>query len=262
MKAGQYRRRLDETDAARKEPALKPARVLVIHQHTGHAEETGRGAEDELRTLVVRLLEAREEERQSIAQDFHDKAGQSMTLLCLLLAQAKESASAKGKADLDQAQQLVMELAAQLREMWMRLRPSILDDVGLAPALQWYSRDFFARTRVKVRLEQRRMDREIPPEIRTAAYRIVEEALTNVACHAGAKSAYVLTESDRNVLRIRVRDDGVGFDPQDIPSRCAGLRTIQERVRHLDGTVSLESSPGKGTHLLVELPLGSASSRA
>lgn len=205
---------------------------------------------------MARMLETQEEERLSVARDFHDKASQSMTLLCLLLAQAKQSASDKGKADLDEAQHLVMELAAELRALWTGLRPSMLDDIGLAAALQWYAQDFAERTHIRVDLHQRGLGRELPASIRTAAYRIVQEALTNVAKHAATKHADVLAECHGDILRLRVSDDGVGFDPLDIPLHCTGLRIVRERIRHLNGTISLESSPGKGSRLLVELPLG------
>lgn len=209
----------------------------------------------ELRSLVVRLLEMQEEERQAVARKLHDTAGQTLTLLCLLLGQTKDFVSQDGVGYVNQAREAAMELAAELRAIWTGMRPGSLDDIGLLAALKWHLEDFTRRTGIEVQFDHRGLERNLPQDVRTAVYRIVQEALLNVARHAMANRVSVDVDCSEHMLIIDIRDDGVGFESKAIPSRCSGLMVIRERARHLNGKLSLESAPGNGTHVAVELKL-------
>jgi signal transduction histidine kinase len=138
------------------------------------------------------------------------------------------------------------------------LHPSLLDDLGLAAAVDWYLRGFGQRHGLRVDLVQERMEQRLQPEAEVTAYRIVQEALTNVVKHAHATSCRVYLQRLANTLLVTVEDDGVGFDPaatdrSDHQHRL-GLIGIRERVSRLGGSLRLESAPGRGTRLTVELP--------
>ena len=145
-----------------------------------------------------------------------------------------------------------------VRDLSRLLRPALLDDLGLPAAIEWYLNAFGTRHGVRVALSQEHMDDRLLPEIETAAYRIVQEALTNVAKHAGASACRVYLRQMSGTVLVTVEDDGIGFDRalfvDGRTSRGLGLIGIRERVSHLGGTVRLEGAPGEGTRLTVELP--------
>jgi two-component system sensor histidine kinase UhpB len=138
------------------------------------------------------------------------------------------------------------------------LHPALLDDLGLAAAVDWYLKGFGRRHGLRVDLLQERMEERLPPQTETAAFRIVQEALTNVVKHAHANSCRVYLQRLMNTLLVTVEDDGVGFDlaPSDRAEAPPGLGLIgiRERVSRLGGTLRLESAAGKGTRVTVELP--------
>lgn len=146
----------------------------------------------------------------------------------------------------------------KVRELSLDLRPAMLDDLGLLPTLLWYFERCTARTQVDVGFEHTGLDRRFLPEVETTAYRIVQEALTNVARHAGADGVSVRLWSNDEVLGLSIEDHGAGFDAADdsMLSKSNGLAGMRERANLLGGQLTLESSPGVGTNLFAELPFG------
>ena len=174
----------------------------------------------ELRTLSHRLVEAQESERRFVAKELHDEVGQMLTALKLVLdALARRPGGASAK-DLADPLAMVDGLMNRIRNLSLDLRPTMLDDLGLLPALLWHFDRFATLTGVRVHFEHSGLDRRrFPSAIETAAYRIIQEALTNTARYSGQQSAVVRLRADERALALQVQDAGVGFDPQDVLSR-------------------------------------------
>lgn len=214
--------------------------------------------------LLRQIVSAQEKERRRIARELHDETGQALTALGLGLAAAAESMA----SDPSRAAQQLAELRAlsaqaieELHELVADLRPSILDDLGLVPALRRQIEDFESRTEVQVEFHVEGRRRRMRPEIETVLFRIAQEALTNIAKHASAGAATVgLAYADGSV-QLTVRDDGRGFDPEEVLGgdserrRAWGLLGIQERVALVGGTCQISSQPGTGTTIHVDIPL-------
>jgi PAS domain S-box-containing protein len=221
-----------------------------------------RRAEDGLReyarrhqALSRRLLEVQEQERRSLARELHDEVGQLLTGLRLTLEAAgrggPESGTLQGEADA-----LVRELSARVRDLSLQLRPTMLDDLGLLPALLWLFDRYTARTRVRVAFEHRGLQGRLGQAVETAAYRIVQEALTNVARHAGVDAATVRVWLAASELNLQVEDRGHGFDAEaQAGGVSAGISGMQERAELLGGRLSLESRAGWGTRVSAVLPV-------
>ena len=219
------------------------------------AEDDLRASRERLRSLAAYLQSVREEERTSIARELHDEIGQVLTGLKLSLEMALLPSQDDGS--LREALALTNELIGKVRELSLDLRPAMLDDLGLLAALRWHFEHFTRRAGLRVDfkhagLEGRRFDREIE----TAAYRIVQEALTNVARHAGIGDVQVRVRADDVTLTVRVTDRGIGFDPSARSAPTGGLPGMHERAAILGGYLEVRSSPGGGTTLMAELPLG------
>jgi signal transduction histidine kinase len=137
--------------------------------------------------------------------------------------------------------------------MALLLRPSMLDDLGLVPALEWQAREVSKRSGIWVKVDATNVSEELPEEHKTCVYRIVQEALHNCVQHASAHNVRVTVDQQPAILRLAIEDDGKGFTPQK--ERGMGLLGIQERVSHLGGAFAVDSSPGRGTALRVMLPL-------
>ncbi|MDA1218864.1 MAG: GAF domain-containing protein [Chloroflexi bacterium] len=219
--------------------------------------EALRAARDEAQTLSQRLVASQEAERRRIAQELHDEMGQLLTGVRLTLERSTRASTAAARTHLiGEAQNLVDELMARVRNLSLDLRPSMLDDLGLLPTLEWYIRRYTERTNIRVTFQPISLDQRLPPEVETAAYRICQEALTNIARHAGVDQAEVRLEIKGDTLVVQVNDSGAGFKPEDVSSLASsGLSGMRERVRVLGGQLILESSPGQGTRLTAELPL-------
>ena len=212
---------------------------------------------NELRRLTQNLSGAQEEERRSISRELHDQVGQMLTALGMELGNVEEFRHTHGPefADhLGQAKRLTEDTLRSVRNMSAGLRPSLLDELGLAPALQWQGREFTKRSGVPVEM---RLDGDLanlPDAHRTCIYRVVQEALTNSARHARAKSIRVTLHGGPEMLSLTVEDDGVGFDVRKVRDRGIGLLGIEERVRELGGSVQLRSQLSAGTLLHCEIP--------
>jgi signal transduction histidine kinase len=212
---------------------------------------------DELRKLTQQLSRAQEDERRDISRELHDQVGQMLTALRMELGNIEEFRNESGPDFTDhirQAKKLCEETLRTVRNMSAGLRPSVLDELGLAPALQWQAREFTKRSGVPVDM---RLDGELgslPDSHRTCIFRVVQEALTNCARHAGPKSIRVSLHGGPETLSLTVEDDGVGFDVERVRGRGIGLLGIEERVRELGGSVQLRSQPSRGTLLCCEIP--------
>ncbi len=221
--------------------------------------------EAQLEQLVRRLVTAQEEERKRIACELHDETGQKLTALAMGLA-AVESQLATG-ADLAQATAVVRDLRemsdqaiVELRNIMADLRPAQLDDLGLVPALRWYVRQYQNRhPEIHVQLiADRSLDR-LPAQYETVLFRATQEALTNVARHAQATQVRLTLSRDSACVRLEVSDNGVGFDPaappRHAPGSGLGLVGLRERAALVGGRCLVDSAPGQGTRVVIELPL-------
>jgi PAS domain S-box-containing protein len=230
----------------------KPVRMLGVVYDITERKQT----EEELRQLSQRLVQVQEEERRSIARELHDQVGQSLTVLKLILDQAKQSCAPDVKVRLEDGVATITDLITTVRNMSLNLRPAMLDDLGLLPTLFWYFDRYTSQTNISVDFKHNGIDRRFPSETTVAAYRIVQEALTNVARYAEVKQVAVRAWATPDTITLRIEDKGKGFNPETIDGRISsGLLGMQERVRLLGGTLTIESSPGAGTILIASLPI-------
>jgi PAS domain S-box-containing protein len=213
----------------------------------------------ELRELSARMLEAREEEKTLIARELHDELGQLLTALKMDLAWLRERIP-DGQVS-GRARQMGMALdqtVAAVRRIAANLRPLMLDDLGLADAARWLVEDFAQRSGIPCSLDE---PDDVPLDgversVATAVYRALQESLTNIARHAGAKHAWVLLAADNAAVRLEVEDDGRGIPPEALAStRSLGLRGMRERVQYLGGTLEVAQGPRGGTRVRVRVPL-------
>ena len=213
-----------------------------------------------LQALSRRLLEVQEEERQYLARELHDEIGQGLTALQLTLELAERQGDDALRAGVREARAQVRELTGRARDLSLRLRPTMLDDLGLLPALRWHLDRFTAQTGVRVALEQHGLDRRFAREGEVAAYRVVQEALTNVARHAAVEDAIVRIQLGARTLHLEIEDHGVGFDPNAVlaSGECCGLSGMRQRVALLCGRFLIDSAPGAGTRLTAEWPVEEA----
>lgn len=213
-------------------------------------------AEDELRALSNRLVDTQETERRNIARELHDQIGQSLTVLKLILGQAARLAPAEGVQILNEAQVLVSELIQQIREMSLRLRPSMLDDLGLLPTLLWHFERFTSQTGIRINFDHSGLEDSLSPDVNTAVYRIVQEALTNAARYAGVDEVDMEIQVDNGNLLLAIEDRGCGFNPAKLAANTStGLSGMRERAHLLGGKLNIETNPGEGTRLSATLPL-------
>lgn len=203
-----------------------------------------------------KVVEAQELERKRLARELHDETGQALTSILLglkSLEQALDSDEAReGVASL---RDLVVSTLQDVRRLAVELRPSALDDFGLAPALERLVDTYGRQAAVPVHLEIRLGDDRLPAEIETTLYRMVQEALTNVAKHADATSISIVLTRTASSVRLVVEDDGAGFEPGGARGGGLGLPGMRERVALLDGRLRVESAHGKGTTLVAEVPV-------
>ena len=181
------------------------------------AEAAGQKDAERLKFLSRRLMEVQETERRNIALELHDEIGQVLTGLKLSLEIGTRLPAEEVGANLNQARQLVNELMARVRKLSLDLRPAMLDDLGLLPALLWHFEHYTAQTQVRVIFKHSGLEkRRFSPELETAAYRLVQEALTNVARHARVQEATVRLSTHQHTLLIEVEDRGKGFDVDEV----------------------------------------------
>jgi len=225
------------------------------------AEEALRRSKEELQELGAAAHEAREQEKSRIARELHDELAQALTALQMDVAWCKEKlpAGQGGFAQkLDRMETLLDTTVTATRRIAADLRPLMLDDLGLLPAVEWLVENFTQRTGVPCELAVSTSDLRLNKANSTAVFRIVQESLANVAKHARASRAEVSIEQNGSGVTISVRDDGLGFSPQD-PRKpnSFGLVGLRERAYLLGGEVAFISAPGRGTNIEVRLPVSS-----
>lgn len=211
----------------------------------------------QMKDLSRRLVAIQEAERRNVARELHDEIGQMLTGLNLMLETGATFSHAALVDRLHEAQALVTDLTARVRRLSLDLRPSMLDDLGLLPTLLWYFERYTAQTQVRVAFKHRRLDAPLDPLIAVAVYRVVQEALTNVARHAQVEEVAVAVWTQGDLIVLSIEDRGVGFDFEAALAarRSNGLTGMRERVALLDGQLFVDTAVGQGTRILVELPL-------
>jgi signal transduction histidine kinase len=264
----QYRRRLTLTAALIVGLGLLLAffsirKILKLETETARNLTEISKARAELKQLSARLVEAQENERRSISRELHDEVGQALTGVLVEMANLSTLIRAR---DMDAVEVKAGEIKRQVegsisvvRNMALLLRPSMLDDLGLVPALQWQAREVSKRSGVWVKVDAGPVSEELPEEHKTCVYRIVQEALHNIVQHAGARNVGVTVRQEQDRLRLTIEDDGKGFNARE--ERGMGLLGIEERVSYLGGSFQVESEPGRGTSLRVVLPLENAAAQ-
>lgn len=208
------------------------------------------------RDAVRRVVEAQELERRRLARELHDETGQALTSILLGLKPLERSAeSEETRAAVNSVRELVVSTLQDVRRLAVELRPTALDDFGLAPAVQRLADTFREQSGLKVDLESQLGEGRLPSEVETALYRVVQEALTNVVKHASAERVSILlSRKDGSVVAV-VEDDGSGFDPGATREDALGLAGMRERAALLGGRLQIESASGAGTTLVAEVPL-------
>jgi signal transduction histidine kinase len=214
-------------------------------------------AEIALQGMSARLIEVQEAERKHLARELHDEIGQLLTGLRLMLRTAGHTRTGSLPDRLEEARGIVDDLLSRVRALSFDLRPADLDLLGLLPALLSLFERYTQQTGIQVNFKHEGIERRFPPAVETGAYRIVQEALTNAARHAGVAGVTVHAFATRRSLKLQIADRGCGFD-RDLAlksSRSSGLAGMKERISLLNGSLIVESSPGHGATITAEAPL-------
>jgi signal transduction histidine kinase len=210
--------------------------------------------------LLAKFIRAQEEERKRIARELHDETSQTVVALSVAADAALSRPFAPERDRLREIKALAGRALSELHRVIYDLRPSVLDDLGLASAVRWYADRNLTPLGIAFRCEIEGLEERLPVEIETAVFRVVQEALTNIVRHARAETVLIQMARESDQLAIEVEDDGRGFDPTSVATpessgRGLGLLGIRERVELLGGRVTIDSAPGQGTRLLVSVPL-------
>jgi len=206
-----------------------------------------------LQELSAKLVRAQEEERRALSRELHDEVGQSFSAVLMEAENLLDlEPTTEARPRLESIRAVAEKGINEIRNMALLLRPSMLDDFGLVPALDWQARETAKRTGMHVQVSSE-LAQDLPEEHKTCIYRVVQEALHNCARHAQANTVQVDVRRETGRILLSVQDDGSGFDPQRV--RGLGLMGMEERVRHLGGTFEIDSQPGRGTRVNVALPM-------
>lgn len=212
--------------------------------------------------LLRKVIGAQEEERKRVARELHDETSQSLAALVMGLETALTTLPPGAARDrLHETKAIAVRALEELHRLLLDLRPSVLDDLGLTSAIRWCAERHLKPLGIAVRCEFAGLERRLPPEVETALFRVVQEAVTNIAKHAEAETVLIQCTADARQVTIEIEDDGRGFEPQAlVPSRETGtglgLAGIRERVELLGGTVEIESAPGQGMRIALSVPFG------
>jgi signal transduction histidine kinase len=239
--------------------AFTSTRRIVNSERASRAErERAQQAERQQHRLAMRVVQVQEDERKRIALELHDAVGQMASALGMELGRLENfslSSRSEFHEKLAEVKQMNADVIRALKELATGLRPAMLDQLGLAPALRSHAREFERRTSVSTSIRLEGELDSIPEPHRTCIYRIVQEALSNCARHARASNVNISLQGAPESVSLTVQDDGVGFDVAKKSETGLGLIGIAERVRDLDGKLKIDSKPGNGTILEVELPM-------
>lgn len=249
----------------------------VLHQHgSGRAfkilevnnditerrrvETALRESQRQLHGLSVRLVNAQEDERRALSYELHDEIGQQLTGLNMVLEAGADASLDYIHAKLRSAQQMVTDLTSRVRQLSLDLRPPMLDDFGLLSTLIWHTQRYSEQTRIAVDFKHSGFGATIAPHVAIAAYRIMQEGLTNIARHARVGQAVVRVWLSHGQLKIAIEDRGCGFDLAAAlqAPRSVGLSAMRERAQLLGGHFTIDAAPGEGTRIFASLPLDAA----
>jgi signal transduction histidine kinase len=281
-----YQRMLGEARAeleclgVRKDGSVFWKQIVMVKAHDQHGQWTGhhcfmkdinerKRAEEHLRDLAARLqvlsrrlVEVQEAERHHLARELHDEIGQVLSAIGLNLHIVKSVCDAAAFPRIEDSIRIVDQATAQVRALSLDLRPAMLDDLGLTATLRWLVDREAQRAGLVAHINVRSSGAPLPPDVAVAAFRMVQESLTNVVRHARARNVWVELRQRDDELDLAIRDDGVGFDPDSACNRATrgesfGLLGIQERAALLGGRADIRSRPGHGTKIRVWLPIES-----
>ena len=217
---------------------------------------------DQVQQLSQAAISAQEEERKRVARELHDETAQSLTSLLVRLRIAERSSSVEEmRSAIAEVRDLTTRTLDEVRNLAVELRPSALDDLGLVPALRWYTKQYADRYDIEVGFDARGLDERLPSLVELVFYRVIQEALTNVAKHSEAGHVSILLERSGDTVRASIQDDGRGFDVAATlrsRERGLGLFGMHERLTLVGGDFRIESETGRGTRVVAEVPLGIA----
>jgi signal transduction histidine kinase len=224
-----------------------------------HLFDEAQRARHRLESLSRGLLEVQEAERRDLARELHDQTGQLLTALTMNLESLRRAAPPALESSIGDSLAIVQRLLREVRDLSFRLRPAMLDDMGLTEALRWYVDREARRAGIRATVTVESTVGRLPTPCETAIFRVVQEGMTNVARHARAGSVAVELRASGDCVNLVVADDGVGFDADAGRDRLSlGLLGMQERVAQLGGTFEIESVPGHGTELRAQIPVEAA----
>lgn len=247
-----------------KDIAREVANSLAVVLHTARLLEKVTHDSVELQKLSARLIKIQEEERKQISYELHDEIGQVLTAITYNLATIRRDLPAEVRSAMEDRlsdmESLVLQVMDRIRSMSLELRPSMLHDLGLIPTLRWYINQYGNRLNSELVFRADEIDGRLPDVVETTIYRVVQEGVTNAVRHSGADNVCVSLESNDGLIRAIVEDDGVGFEVDGAFSFQAsrsgtGLLGIRERVASIGGRVDIQSEHGRGTKLVIEVPV-------
>jgi len=231
-------------------------RILNLETQARLRYEEAADARGQLKDLSARLVQAQETERRALSRELHDEVGQSLSAVLVELRNLSAGlgirSAEQSRSHVETVKSLVESSVRVVRNMALLLRPSMLDDLGLIPALKWQARECAKRTSMNVSVATEFESDDLPDEYKTCVYRVVQEALHNCERHSHATAVRIRVEQKPDLLLLMIQDDGQGFDARHM--KGVGLLGIQERVARLGGLATVHSKPGDGTILSVELP--------
>lgn len=258
---GELARLVEEVDSMRQRLRETLASLDGLNRSLGDQVQE---RTQQLRSVVSRLMQAQEEERRRVARDLHDETAQGLTALGVLLDEAALKAEAGGGGTVGSiraARAQVSRLVAETRRLAYALRPSVLDDAGLVPALRWCAEAYLEPVGIRASLETPGAELRLPEPVEVALFRVAQEAVGNIAKHARASHAWISLEFGGAWATLTVRDDGVGFDVRqtmDAEGRPGpggfGLAGMRERIDLLGGRLHVASQPGQGTTVTAYIP--------
>jgi signal transduction histidine kinase len=236
--------------------AFSTRKILQLEAHALARYQEVAEARKQLAHLSARLVEAQETERRSLSRELHDEVGQSLSAVLVELRNLLAGVGVRPQEQLWSQAEVIKGLVEgsirSIRNMALLLRPSMLDDLGLIPALKWQAREVSKRTSMEVSVATELVSEDLPDDYKTCIYRVVQEALHNCSRHSNATTVRVRVQYKAGNLLLSIQDDGRGFDVHQ--SKGLGLLGIEERVGQLGGTFRVHSGPGIGTILSIELP--------
>ena len=239
--------------------AFSTWKILALERRANAQYQEVVEARRQLEQLSARLVQAQEDERRVLSRELHDEVGQALSAVLVelrnLSAESAIRSNEKSVGHVETVKGLVEDSVRVVRNMALLLRPSMLDDLGLVPALRWQAREVSKRTSMEVSVAAELASDDLPDEYKTCIYRVVQEALHNCSGHAHATRVHIRVQQQPTKLTLCIQDDGQGFDVRQ--TKGLGLLGIEERVARLGGKCEIHSAPGSGTIVAIELPFSS-----